>query len=71
METSSQDTLKRHARLNRAGKLVDKKNESNMRIGDARMLVEDMLNDILPFERINDRLRHHLTPIPADLSRKE
>ena len=59
METSSQDPVKTHARPNRAGKLVDKKNESNMRIGDARMLVEDMLNDLLPSEKINDKLRHH------------
>jgi len=42
VEISSQDPVKRHARLNKAGKLVDKKNKSNMRIGDAGMLVEDM-----------------------------
>ena len=41
------------------------------RNGDARMFVEDMVNDILPPEMINDKLQHHLTPIPADLSRKE
>ena len=57
--------------LNKAGKLVNKKNESNIGNGDARMFVENMVNDILPPERISDKLQHHLTPIPADLSRKE
>ena len=35
------------------------------------MFVENMVNDILPPERISNKLQHHSTPIPADLSRKE